>query len=93
MAGSGKGAGKDWPARVAEVAPAYAAERAAAEPSTRKNLRLHQSKIDAARKALGTATETETIEAALDLVVFRDELVKGIRAMRGAPLEDLFGEG
>jgi hypothetical protein len=39
---------------------------------------------------LGTATETETIEAALDLIVFRNELVEGARAMRGANLIDVF---
>ena len=82
-----------WPAKVAEAAPAYAAGMAAAEPARRKNLRLHQSKIDAAMAALGTATETETIEAALDLVAFRKELVEGIRSMRGAGIEDLFGGG
>lgn len=78
---------------VRETAAGYAFERRqrAAEPARRKNLRLTQSKIDEAREVLGTATETETIEAALDLVVFRKELVEGIRAMRGAELEDVFG--
>lgn len=74
---------------VAEATAAYAVSPAG-EATTRKNLRLHQSKIDAARAALGTATETETIEAALDLIVFRNELVAGVRAMRGAELVDLF---
>ncbi|HUG41742.1 MAG TPA: hypothetical protein VMM12_14735 [Longimicrobiales bacterium] len=83
------------PLEVREAAAGYAfARRArAAEPTRRKNLRLTQSKIDEAREALGTKTETETIEAALDLVVFRKELVEGIRAMRGAALEDVFGTG
>lgn len=62
------------------------------EPARKKNVRLHQSKIDAARAILGTTTETETIEAALDLVVFRSELVEGVRAMRGANLVNLFDE-
>jgi hypothetical protein len=61
------------------------------EPTRKKNLRLHQSKIDRAMKILGTETETETIEAALDLVVFRQELLEGVHAMRGARLADLFG--
>lgn len=64
----------------------------ASEPSVKKNIRLHQSKIDAARKALGTSTETETIETALDLVVFRKELVEGARSMRGAQLVNYFDE-
>jgi hypothetical protein len=63
---------------------------AEAEAPKKKNLRLRQSKIDAAKAVLGTATETETIEAALDLIVFRNELVEGTRAMRGANLIDVF---
>ena len=63
-----------------------------AEAPKKKNLRLHQSKIDEAREVLGTRTETETIEAALDLVVFRKELTEGARAMRGAKLVNLFDE-
>lgn len=63
------------------------------ERSKKKNLRLHQSKIDAARAALGTRTETETVEAALDLVVFRREVVKGVRALRGATLGNPIDEG
>jgi hypothetical protein len=62
------------------------------EPPRKKNMRLHQWKIDAARSVLGTTTETETIETALDLVVFRDELMKGVRAMRGANLVNVFDE-
>lgn len=62
------------------------------DPPRKKNLRLHQSKIDDAKRILGTATETETIEAALDLVVFRSELADGVRAMRGANLANLFDD-
>jgi hypothetical protein len=62
------------------------------EAPRKKNLRLHQSKIDEAKRILGTATETETIEVALDLVVFRTELVEGVRAMRGANLVNLFDD-
>lgn len=62
-----------------------------AEPTRKKNLRLHQSKIDAAMAVLGTSTETETIETALDLIVFRSELTHGVEAMHGAELVDVFG--
>ena len=65
-------------------------KRASRAPRKKKNVRLHQSKIDQAKAILGTATETETIEAALDLVVFRKELVDGVRAMRGANLDNWF---
>lgn len=64
--------------------------RQAAETPRKKNFRLHQSKIDRAMQLLGTRTETETIERALDLVAFRNALVEGIRAMRGAELVDVF---
>jgi hypothetical protein len=65
------------------------------DPSTlevprRKNMRLHQSKIDRAKKVLGTRTETETVEQALELVVFRDALIRGIDAMYGANLVNVF---
>jgi hypothetical protein len=62
------------------------------EAAARKNYRLHQSKIDRARKILGTTTETETIERALDLVAFGEELRAGVDAMRGTNLVDVFGE-
>lgn len=60
--------------------------------ATRKNYRLHQAKIDRARKILGTTTETETIERALDLVAFGEELRDGVDALRGANLVDIFAE-
>jgi hypothetical protein len=52
--------------------------------TVRKNLRLSQAKIDRARKILGTKTETETIEQALDLVAFRDEVVSGLESLAGS---------
>lgn len=52
-------------------------------PRVRKNLRLSQNKIDRAKQILGTSTETETIEQALDLVAFREEVVRGIRGIAG----------
>ena len=81
-----KGAGK-----VKETAAGYAFEkvRGEAERPRKKNLRLHQTKIDSARAILGTATETETIETALDMIVFRKELIEGVRALRGLDLRDV----
>lgn len=59
----------------------------------RKNLRLTQAKIDKARRILGTQTETETIEQALDLVVFRKEVLDGIGRIAGSKsLRDIFAE-
>jgi hypothetical protein len=62
------------------------------EGPTRKNYRLRQSKLDAAQKLLGTRTETETIERALDLVVFAERLSAGTRRARGRPWHDVVGE-
>ena len=59
----------------------------------RKNLRLTQSKIDKAKRILGTKTETETIEQALDLVVFRQEVQEGISRIAGTDsIRDIFAD-
>lgn len=58
----------------------------------RKNFRLPQAKLDAARRILGAETETETVERALDLVAFGDRLARGTERARGRPWNDVFGE-
>lgn len=59
----------------------------------RKNLRLTQEKIDRARKILGTRTETETVEQALDLVSFRSEVLTGVENLSGSHiLQNIYGE-
>lgn len=62
------------------------------EMPRRKNMRLHQSKIDRAKQLLGTSTETETIERALDLVAFREAVLGGFDAMFGSGLENPMDE-
>ncbi len=52
-----------------------------------RTFRLTEGKVESAQEILGTATATETIEAALDLVVFRRELIDGTRAMLNVPIE------
>jgi hypothetical protein len=47
---------------------------------------LPLSKLRSAQRALGAATATETIERALDLVVFQRALVDGTRAMLGVAI-------
>ena len=54
------------------------------ERVVRKNMRLRQVLIDRAKRILGTKTETETVEQALELVAFRTEVVEGIRRMAGS---------
>ncbi len=62
-------------------------------PRVRKNLRLSQAKLDRARRILGTTTETETVEQALDLVAFRQEVTTGVRRLAGRrALQDPFAE-
>jgi len=57
----------------------------------RKNVAMDQRKLDAARRALGVATETEAIDLALDFVVFRREVAQGITAMRRVgSVQDVF---
>ena len=51
-----------------------------------KTYRLAPEKIAAAQRLLGASTATETIETALDLVLFRQELVKGTRTMLGVEI-------
>lgn len=53
------------------------------EQRVSRTYRLPLSKLRAAKRALGAATATETIERALDLVVFQRKLVDGTRAMLG----------
>lgn len=57
----------------------------------RKNLHIDQRKLDAARKALGVKTETETVDAALDAIALRRELSRGIERVRAAGgLKDIY---
>ena len=56
------------------------------EERVSRTYRLPLSKLRAAKRALGAATATETIERALDLAVFQRELVDGTRAMLGTEI-------
>jgi len=56
------------------------------EQRVSRTYRLPLSKLSAAKRALGAATATETIERALDLVVFQRELIDGTRAMQGVEI-------
>jgi hypothetical protein len=61
------------------------------EEVVRKNMRLRQDLIDRARRILGTQTETETVEQALELVAFRSEVTEGIRRVAGSKsLRDIY---
>lgn len=63
------------------------------ERVVRKNMRLRQELIDRARNILGTRTETETVEQALELVAFRHEVSEGIRRISGTGgVRDIYAE-
>ncbi len=47
----------------------------------RKNYRIEVRKLERARRALGTRTETETIHRALDLVANELALARALRAL------------
>ncbi|NOT56385.1 MAG: hypothetical protein HOP18_17440 [Deltaproteobacteria bacterium] len=55
-------------------------------PKMTRTFRLTPKKVVAAQRVLGTKTATETIETALDLIVFRQKLVAGTAAMLGVDL-------
>lgn len=50
----------------------------------RKNMLMDQRKLTAAKTALGAATETAAVDAALDLVVFRAEVFHGLEVLAAA---------
>ena len=49
----------------------------------RKNYCLDETKIKKAQKILGAKTETEAIDAALNLVVFKKEILKSLEKVAG----------
>jgi hypothetical protein len=54
-----------------------------------RTFRLTPGKLEEAQKILGTDTATATIEQALDMVVFREELVQSAAAMHGVEIEQI----
>ncbi len=50
----------------------------------RKNMLMDQRKLDAAKAALGASSETAAVDAALDLVVFRAEVFRGLDELAAA---------
>jgi hypothetical protein len=63
------------------------------EAKVAKSYRLSPAKIARAQKILGARTATATIEQALDMIVFRQELLDGTRAIAGIEIETAFPDG
>jgi len=64
--------------------------RRVSETKTPMSYRLSPGKIARAQAILGTPTATATIEEALDLVIFRRELMDGANRAFGLPVSDAF---
>jgi Arc/MetJ family transcription regulator len=62
---------------------------AAGEGKVRKEFWLDPEALADAQEFLGTATERETVEVALELVAFRRDLAAGARALHGMSLTRL----
>jgi hypothetical protein len=72
-------------------APRASPPLARAERPVRKNHYLYQSKIDMAREILGATSETETLDRALDLLIYGEALARGTEEMAGDSYEDVLG--
>ena len=49
----------------------------------RKNYYLDEAKIKRVQKILGTKTETETLSKAMDIIMFRTELLDSLKKVSG----------
>jgi hypothetical protein len=49
----------------------------------RKNVNVDQAKLDRVRELLGSSSETDAIDQALSMLLFREELVAGIAEIGG----------
>lgn len=61
------------------------------EKPVRKNHYLYQSKIDMVKEILNAKTETEALDAALDLLIYGEALARGTEAMEGEEYRDILG--
>ncbi|MEP7344780.1 MAG: hypothetical protein ABI877_05920 [Gemmatimonadaceae bacterium] len=66
--------------------PKAVSRRAAIDGKVRKEFWLDPDALAEAQAFLGTATERETVEIALELVAFRRDLTAGARALAGMRL-------
>jgi Arc/MetJ family transcription regulator len=59
----------------------------------RKNLNIDQNKLDRVVELLGVSTETEAVDLALEMLLFREELIAGVGAIGGTgAIENFFDE-
>lgn len=61
------------------------------QPRTRKNMDMDAEKLARAQKVLGARSETETVDMALDYVLFQGEVFDALdRLAAGGGLDDVF---
>jgi hypothetical protein len=59
--------------------------RRVAEPAlARKNMDMDVAKLDAARRILGAQTDTETVDRALDAIIFQGEVADALDRLAAA---------
>lgn len=60
----------------------------------RKNLNVDQEKLDRLVALLGAGTETDVVDQALDLLLFQEEALAGLRTFsgRGHEIENIYDE-
>jgi hypothetical protein len=63
--------------------------RPSREGKVRKEFWLDPKALRRAQAILGTATERETVEVALDMIAFRRELLDGTRALSGLEIDPI----
>ena len=62
-------------------------------PASRKSLKIRKDLIERVRSVLGTRGDKETVEAALDMVLFKWEVTEGLRELAGPnTLIDIYDE-
>jgi len=66
-----------------------AERRPTREGKVRKEFWLDPETLRRAQTILGTATERETVEVALDMIAFRRELLDGTRALAGIRIDPI----
>lgn len=54
----------------------------ATAPVRHKHLRLNQGKLERVKSVLGSTTETEALEGAMDLVLAEAEILKTLRRIK-----------
>ena len=70
-------------------APRTPERRPSREGKVRKEFWLDPETLRRAQKILGTTTERETVEVALDMIAFRRELLDGTRVLAGLEIDSI----